>query len=134
MASRVLGLYHVTSYERAVRILDSGGIDPKFSQGRNKTCWYVTKQHVPWAIAHIAHRHQLQLADISILFVRCDTSKLLKTSKGGVYCSSHVLRPIQMDSAEMWLSRQEQKIYLKQKVVRGNGFAGRQRKEEDELS
>jgi hypothetical protein len=131
---RRMNLYHVTLYNRAVRILDSKGIDPKFSQGKRQVMWYVSKALIPWAIAHIAQRNSVSIDELAILHVRVTTEELLRTTRRSVYCSTHVQKPLEMDSAVMWLQRQERRVFIKTKVVRGNGFPGSDREEEDELS
>ena len=130
MPARWINLFHVTTYEIASRILDSHGIDPKLSQGKRHVSWYVTRKMVPWAIIHVIHRHSQELSKIVVLSVKAEFTECQKTSKQGVFCTREIYYPHTMDSAAMWLSREEKYIHLP-----GNGHNGRRwshRREQDE--
>jgi hypothetical protein len=112
MTPRWINLYHVTTYATAGKILDSHGIDPKFTQGRKAVIWYVTKKMVPWAIAHVMHRHNIEIDKVVILSIKGEYADLQRTSKTGVYCTKSIYYPHSMDSASMWLSREEKYIHV----------------------
>lgn len=125
-------VFHVTSYEAMVKILDQGAIDPKVSQGKRNVAWYVTRSLIPWAIAHVAQRHDLKIDQMVIMYVKTEWDKLMRSSKNGVYCTYYKLKPYQIDSAPVWLQRQEKRIILPtENIARKERFNGRHKDEED---
>lgn len=106
-------VHHVTSYETAKKIIDSGFVDPAFSQGQKRVCWFVTRSKVTWAIAHVAHRHQLELPDLAVITVKVNGVALLPVSRRGLWASGVKLPVVEMVSAEMWLSREERYVHIK---------------------
>src|SRR6266404_9795523 len=105
-------LYHVTTYEVAKRIIDDGYVDPKRSQGRQKVAWMVAKSKVTWAMAHVCHRHECGIADLVVFTVRCGKTEIVRGSRRGIFASRRTLPIIEMSSAEIWLSREEQYVHI----------------------
>jgi len=111
-------LYHVTTYEVAKRIIDDGYVDPKRSQGRQKVSWMVAKSKVSWAMAHVCHRHQCGIADLVVFTVRRSKTGTIKGSRRGIFASRLRLPIIEMASAAMWLSREEQYVHIPRRPKR----------------
>lgn len=65
------------------------GIEPElFSQGKQKTAWYVESSRVMWALVHCAKRHGVDVFDLDVWIVpRSKFGKLSRTSMNGVYQS-----------------------------------------------
>lgn len=133
MTPNTRNVFHITSYEAMVKILDQGAIEPKASQGRRAVAWYVNRNLIPWAIAHVAQRHDLKIDQIVIMYVKADWDMMMKSSKNGVYCTTHKLKPYQIDSAPVWLQRQEKRIILPSDNVRRKARFNGRYQEEDEL-
>lgn len=134
MPSRYLNLFHVTTYERASKILDSLGINPDFSEGKRRTAWYVTRKQVPWAIVHVIHRHSVELDKVVVLAVKAEYIECQKTSRQGVYCTKEIYYPHTMDSAAIWLSREEKYIHVPGNGHNGRRWAGRRFNNTEDMS
>jgi hypothetical protein len=104
--------YHVTGYEIAKRIIDTGYVDPKLSQGKNNVSWYVTRSRVTWAIAHTCKRHDWQVSDLAILTCKATTDIMLHTNRKGIYATAYKLPILEMVSATMWLDREEMYVSI----------------------
>lgn len=105
-------IYHVTTYETAKRIIDSGFVDPKFSQGRQPVAWFVSSLKVTWAMAHICQRHQCTIEDIAIFTLKSRTDAVKRASKRGIYYCAAKLPVLEMTSASIWLQREERYIFI----------------------
>lgn len=112
MSNKRLNLYHITSYDTMKLILDSKGIDPAKSEGKRNVSWYVTRALVGWAIAHCLSRHEVAFDKLVVLKVVVATKEVLRTSRRGIYCSNRALYPCQIDSAQLWLQRDERTVYI----------------------
>lgn len=106
-------LFHVTTYERARRIIDSGFVDPLFSQGKANVSWYTTRNKVTWAIAHVAQRHEVALADMAVITVKIGDAKILKTNRRSLFACKTKLPVVEMISVEMWLAREERFVHVR---------------------
>lgn len=60
-----MNYFHVTLAKNADSIYRSG-IDPIFSQGKQKLSWFVTHDRLPWAIAHCSARHNVTVNELII--------------------------------------------------------------------
>lgn len=124
MSKRDKIFFHVTSHALALEIMGGPGVDPKCSQGRQSVAWYVTRRAVPWAIAHCIQRHDCPLDQIAILTVKGAPELFLRTSRRFAFCTRAVLYPVQLDTADMWLQREERSIYIKGNNSRGGRWLG----------
>jgi len=104
--------YHITTYENALKILDTGYIDPRKSTGRQNVTWYVSRSKVTWAIAHVCMRHQVTLDKIAILTVLNEHINMKNSNRKGIYFSRARLQPSEMTSASMWMQREEQYVFI----------------------
>lgn len=107
--------YHVTDQATALKIIESGVIDPKFSQGKNPVCWYVSRAMIPWAIAHVAQRKDVGIDQIAIFTVFSDREKVNRSSKRGVYYCAFKMKIVEMHSATIWLQREEISVFIQGK-------------------
>lgn len=111
--------YHVTTYDAAKAIIDSGYIDPAFSQGRSKVCWFVSSRKVTWAIAHVCQRHQCGLEAIAIMTIMTPRDVMKQSNRQGVYYTNYKTKPIEMSSAAIWLQREERGVFIPARRVKG---------------
>lgn len=112
MTKPALFFYHVTTADRAMRIIDDGFVDPKKSQGKNNVAWYVTRSKVTWAMAHVCRRHEAQIEDLAVMTCKAAAGAMLRTNRKGIYACAYSLTVIEMISASMWLSREEQYVAI----------------------
>lgn len=111
-------LYHVTTYEKARQIIDSGYVNPKFSEGRSKVSWFVAKTRITWAIAHIARRKLCAVADLAILTVHNNSDFVARANRRGIWCTRSKLPVIEMVSADVWLDREERYVHVNRDAKR----------------
>lgn len=112
MTTDRLKLYHVTSVDNAFKIIETGGVDPSRSTGKRAVCWCVTKTLIPWAVAHVLNRHNLELPETCVLTLSVHPSRRIRTNKAGVWCVENLLYPIDIDLASVWLDRSEARVYI----------------------
>lgn len=79
-------LYHVTPTSNLESILASG-VEPELSKGARKLSWWVTRERLPWALAHCSIRHDIKVADLSVVSVYRPLKKGRKTRWPGVMVS-----------------------------------------------
>jgi hypothetical protein len=106
-------LYHVTPYESAKKIIDCGYIDPHFSQGARRVCWFVVRTKVTWAIAHVAQKHAVGIEQLAILTVKTTRLRFGETNHQGIWCYKNKIPIVEMVSAAVWLSREESYVHIK---------------------
>ncbi len=104
--------YHLTTYEKAKAIIDSGYIDPKFSEGRQRVCWYVSSRMITWAIPHVCQRREAALDQIVVFTVKTPPALMKRASKRGIYWCAAKLPIIEMTSAAIWLQREERAVFI----------------------
>ena len=104
--------YHICPTVTAMKIIESGHIDPKFSQGRSKVCWYVSQRQIAWAIAHVCQRRQCEVTDLAIFTVRPDYDTMKRSNKRGIFYCVAKMPILEMTSADIWLSREEQRVFI----------------------
>ena len=74
-------LYHAT-LKSNLESINANGINPEFSKGKRRECWYHTQIKREWAILHTIKRHGCTLDDIAIITVRIPRSKLTRRRRG----------------------------------------------------
>ena len=93
-------LYHATR-KANLDSIKRNGINPDFSQGKHRVCWYHTKAKRHWAILHTSKRHKVSLDDIAILTVKIPRERL-KRRRRGLWTSRHRIKPLTItDAAEL---------------------------------
>lgn len=85
-------LYHVSLKARTPNIMTKG-IDPSYSQGARKECWYVTMGKLAWAMLHVQKRHKVSLDEVVAFEVLIPSNKLTRRRRG-VYTCFEVMTPI----------------------------------------
>lgn len=108
--------YHVCPQDAAMKIIESGHIDPKFSTGRNRICWYVSQRMIAWAIAHVAKRYEVPISQLAVFTVKPDYATMKRASKRGIYYCAYKMKILEMASAQIVLDREERYVH-----VVGNG-------------
>lgn len=93
-------LYHVTIGSNLDSIW-SDGIDPHYSKGKFEASWYVTKEHILWAVLHVAHRHDCKLDDIFVCSAVIQWSSMRRTNKQGRFCTQKCFQ-IEQASPALW--------------------------------
>ncbi len=85
-------LLHV-SPRRNLPSLYRNGVSPAFSRGARAECWYCSPSRRPWALEHVAERHNVALSDVVVL--RVNVRRDLLTRRGrGVWTCPRVVRNI----------------------------------------
>lgn len=109
--------YHVTSIRALHQILASTGIDPNRATGRRKWAWYVQRERVSWAIAHVMHKHGLILPEVVVCKVRSNRKVMRHTHLEGFFSCTRVYMPVSYESAAEWLMKEERQIAKIEKVM-----------------
>lgn len=79
-------LYHV-SPSRNDSSIEELGVDPSFSLGEQKRCWFVNYRQLEWAIIHVAQRHKVSVDEISVWYCQVDWEEIKLTRwKGRFTC------------------------------------------------
>ena len=92
-------LFHAT-LKANLDSIQSKGIDPEFSQGKDKTIWYHTASRTEWAILHTQKRHNCTIDDIAVITVEIPRGWIHRRRRG-LWVSKQVITPIIItDAAE----------------------------------
>lgn len=75
-----MNYFHVTLAKNADSIYRNG-IDPVFSQGKRQLSWFVTRDRLPWAIAHCSARHNVTVNELIIFPVPSLRLRQVKKSR-----------------------------------------------------
>jgi hypothetical protein len=105
-------MFHLTTYEAAKAIIDTGFIDPEFSQGRQKVMWYVSSRMITWAIPHVCQRHECGVDQVVVFTVKTPQTEMRRSSRRGVYVCGIKLPIVEMQSATMVLQREERAVFV----------------------
>jgi hypothetical protein len=71
-------LYHVTPDVNEMPIM-AFGIRPDLCKGKTQSSWYVSKQGIIWAIAHVSLRHNVTPHNIVVMACMLPVSALKAT-------------------------------------------------------
>ncbi len=82
-------LLHVT-VRRNLPSIYRRGIDPRFSRGARAECWFCSSRLREWAIAHVAERHEVPVADVVVIRVNVPRAKLVRRATGKWTCAGVV--------------------------------------------
>ena len=80
--------FHVTHLNLLGKI-DIQGINPKYSQGKRKACWYVREDCVRSAMLHVAFRHSWLVGQLVILKVEFMPFQLIHSAWDGVFSTTY---------------------------------------------
>lgn len=105
-------LWHITHSLNTESIL-SGGIDPKYSQGKFKRCWYVRWWGIVWAMTHVSMKKRVPVWQLVCFRVRVSEESVTHFNRN-VFTSKEVVKTNFVMSAERALLQWE-----KQRVGRG---------------
>ncbi len=109
--------YHLTTYEHAMKIIDSGFIDPAFSQGKKPVCWYVSQHKMTWAVSHVCQRQNCLVEQVVIFTVWTPQDDMKHSNKRGVYWCASKIPILEMQSAALWLQREERRIFIPRTIA-----------------
>ena len=70
-------LLHVT-VRRNLPSIYRRGIDRRLSCGARAGCWFCSSRLREWAIAHVAERHEVPVADVVVIRVNVPRAKLVR--------------------------------------------------------
>jgi hypothetical protein len=85
-------VYHVTRTALKGKIMREG-IDPRYSKGARKECWFVTPGNLSWACLHVMQRHGLKLGEVTAFEVLVPGPKLTRRRRG-IYTCYEVVKPL----------------------------------------
>jgi hypothetical protein len=92
------------------QIVRDNQIRPDLSTGKRKVVWLVDWEHVPYAVFHVAQRHNLKIDDLRIIQVKLHIGFRAKDTRWeGVYTTEAPCTPCKLMVAKHWL---ETKGYL----------------------
>jgi len=94
-------LYHVTIGDHVDSIC-SNGIDPAYSSSKFKASWFVSKDNILWAVAHVSNRHAVSVADIYVCRVTIDWRTMRRSNRQGIFYTTSVFCPDDVSPAS-WL-------------------------------
>ena len=93
-------LYHATP-KANLDSIRKHGINPDYSQGKEKVIWYHTKSRRHWSILHVSKRHRIPLDDIAIITVQIPRGRLQRR-RFGLWTTTETITPIMItDAAEL---------------------------------
>jgi hypothetical protein len=121
--------YHVTNRTAAMKILNSEGIDPAFSKGKKKVCWYVRVEHVTWAIAHIIAKQQLPMSQVTILKCHIRDRFMHQFLDTTLWYTKHVVKPYEVLNGLDFILREEKRLRAGQDEISEDDLYGHLREE-----
>ena len=74
-------LYHATP-KTNLESIQSEGLDPNRSRGKEAVVWLHTRSKTEWAILHTINRHKCDISDVVIIEVDVPRSKLRRRWRG----------------------------------------------------
>lgn len=84
-----LVVYHVTPAENVMNIHDKGLL-PSLAKGKMQAVWFVSRQHIQWAIIHCSNNHSTLPEDLAVCAVLVDGKDLYRFNRPGFYYSRHI--------------------------------------------
>lgn len=99
-------LYHITPIIN-IDSIESRGLLPSMSQGRQNVIWVCEVDRLPWAMAHVAMKRRCLVSDLMVCKCALYEEELIRTRWRGVYQTRSVVLPISYQSTETWLTRVE---------------------------
>lgn len=79
-----LVVYHVTP-DWNVQSINETGIDPSHSRGKMKASWYVSKQHIEWAIIHTSVGHSTLIDELVVCATLVQGEDMYRFNRPGFY-------------------------------------------------
>lgn len=77
-------VYHVTPEEN-VFLINKNGIDPRYSRGKMKASWYVSRRNIEWAIIHTSVGHHEPIENLVVCAVHVMGNDMYKFNRPGFY-------------------------------------------------
>ena len=74
-------LYHATP-KTNLESIQSEGLDPNRSTGKEAVVWLHTQSRRDWAILHTATKHKCEVSDVIVIEVEIPRSKLRRRWRG----------------------------------------------------
>jgi hypothetical protein len=100
-------LYHV-SPERNTANIQAHGVDPTLSEGARQVSWWVAREKLTWAIAHVSARHDLSARHIDVHTANIKAfGQVSRFATRGVFTSKCVVRPDRVLPASAYLQGAE---------------------------
>ena len=96
-------LYHAT-LKSNLESIRQHGINPDFSQGKQKVIWLHTASRTHWAILHILKRHNSSIDEIIIIQVEIPRKRLRRRRRGLWTTTETLTEWEEITEAEHWAS------------------------------
>ena len=119
MSEQPQDFYHVTSAWALESIIHSKGIDPNRAEGKRKMAWYVKREGVSWAIAHVLYRHALYLSHVVVLRVHCTERYMHQLNYHLLWATKRVHKPTDWETARFWLEKEEKEVLVQEALMAG---------------
>lgn len=95
-------VFHVSPKENLTSILNKGVL-PQLSRGREKVSWWVTREKMAWALAHVSARHSVAVDSLDVFPAFVNVEMLMKTAWEGVYRVRYTIKPEHGTAAASYL-------------------------------
>ena len=91
--SEYLTVFHVSPDFNIGNILKRG-ILPSMSRGKEQVSWYVVRDRIEWALAHVSDRWKVPVSCIAVFEVHAPVEALARTGHSGVYKARQSLKAL----------------------------------------
>jgi len=100
--SEYLTVYHVSPDFNAASIL-AQGVLPSMSRGKEKVSWFVVRDNLTWALAHVSDRYRVPVACIAVFEIHAPVEALIRSGHSGVYKARQSLKALRATPAHHFL-------------------------------
>lgn len=96
-------VYHVTPGFNHAGII-SVGVDPDRSRGKRLLSWWVSRDRLEWALAHVSAKYAVSVGALWVAEGRIPGYMLRRTRLNFVFCVGVVVRPSAFYNASHYLT------------------------------
>lgn len=77
-------LYHVT-LQMKEKMIKENGVDPKFAHGKMTVTWWVDRERLFWALAHVSAKYGIPVDGLVIFSVESSDWQMVGWARKGIY-------------------------------------------------
>lgn len=105
---KTTNLFHITTRDNLKNIVRDNQIKPDLSTGKKKVVWLVDWERVPYAVFHVAQRHNVKIDDLRIVKVKLHVGFRPKATRWeGIFTTEAPCTPCNLMTATYWLENEE---------------------------